>query len=183
MDNTGTFVAYKGSDKLAYVIDDTTGKERVTSHLTFDEAHTSVSAEKQPPMAIALQQSGFQPIKEEVCRIKVKLLTKSAKLPQRGSEQAAGFDLYAKEKTIVKANSQQIIGTGIALEMEPGYHAQISVRSSFATKYKARVEAGLIDSDYRGEVFVIMSNNGDENINIDKGCAIWNSLIEYIITE
>ena len=169
MDNTGTFVAYKGSDKLAYVIDDTTGKERVTSHLTFDEAHTSVSAEKQPPMAIALQQSGFQPNKEEVCRIKVKLLTKSAKVPQRGSEQAAGFDLYAKEKTIVKANSQQIIGTGIALEMEPGYHAQISVRSSFATKYKARVEAGLIDSDYRGEVFVIMSNNGDENINIDKG--------------
>ena len=169
MDNTGTFVAYKGSDKLAYVIDDSTGRERVTSHLNYDEAHSSVPAIKQPPMATALHQSGFVPDREEVCRLKVKLLHKNATLPKKGSAQAAGLDLYAKEDTTVKVGSQKVLETGIALEMEPGYHAQIAVRSSYATKYRARVEAGLIDSDYRGEILVIMSNNGSKDIHIKQG--------------
>jgi hypothetical protein len=46
------------------------------------------------------------------------------------------------------------------------------VRSSYVVKHKARVEAGLIDSDYRGEVFVIMSNNGTSDLDIGMGDRI-----------
>ena len=169
IDNTGKFMAFKGSDKLAYVIDDSTGKERVTSHLNYDEVHQSVQASKQPPMAFALQQSGYTPEKEDLCKVKVKLLHPSAKLPQRGSNGAAAFDIYATKNITIAPNTQQTIGTGIALDIASGYHAQVAVRSSYATKFRARVEAGLIDSDYRGEVFVVMSNNGNKDLQISQG--------------
>ena len=54
MDNTGKSTTYKGSDKIVYVIDDNSGKERVTSHVNYDEAYTSVSANNQPPMATSI---------------------------------------------------------------------------------------------------------------------------------
>jgi dUTP pyrophosphatase len=169
MDSVGRFMTYKGTDKIAYVIDDVTGKERVTTHMNFDEAFMSVPAKDHPPMATAIQQSGYVPSNEEVCRLKIKLLSPSAQVPQRGSAEAAGLDLYTCEATTVKPGGQTIIPTGIALEMPPGYHAQIQIRSSYAAKYQARIEAGLIDSDYRGQVFAIMSNNGNEEIKISSG--------------
>ena len=147
MDSVGRFMTYKGTDKIAYVIDDVTGKERVTTHMNFDEAFMSVPAKDHPPMATAIQQSGYVPTKEEICRLKIKLLSPSAQVPQRGSAEAAGLDLYTCEATQVKPGGQTIIPTGIALEIPPGYHAQIQIRSSYAAKYGARIEAGLIDSD------------------------------------
>ena len=66
IDNVGKFMTYKGNDTLAYVIDDVTGRERVATHLNFDEAYASVPAGKQPPMGVALQQSGYVPEKENI---------------------------------------------------------------------------------------------------------------------
>ena len=66
MDNVGTFMTYKGNNSMAYVIDNATGRERVTTHLNFDEAYVSAPASEQPPMGTALQQSGFKPDQEEV---------------------------------------------------------------------------------------------------------------------
>ena len=169
IDNVGKFMTYKGNDTLAYVIDDITGKERVATHLNFDEAYASVPAGKQPPMGVALQQSGYVPEKEEVCRIKVQLLHKLAKLPVKGSAEAAGFDIHSVQNTIIPPNSQSIIPTGIAVELPAGYHAELKIRSSYATKYRARVEAGIIDSDYRGQVYIVISNNGTDNISISQG--------------
>ena len=172
MDNVGTFMTYKGNNSLAYVIDNATGQERVTTHLNFDEAYVSAPAGEQPPMGTALQQSGFKPEKEDTCHVKVKLVSKHAKCPVRGSEEAAALDVYAAKSLIVQPHDQTTIPTGIALEIPKGYHAELKVRSSFAIKYKARVEAGLIDSDYRCQVFVILSNNGDAPIKISQGDRI-----------
>ena len=172
IDNVGKFMTYKGNDTLAYVIDDVTGRERVATHLNFDEAYASVPAGKQPPMGVALQQSGYVPEKENICRVKVKLLHKAAKLPVKGSVKAAGFDIHSVKNTTITPNSQSIIPTGIALEIPVGYHAELKIRSSFATKYMARVEAGIIDSDYRGQVYIVISNNGTEDIPIDQGDRI-----------
>ena len=127
-------MTYKGNTALAYVIDKTTGRERVTTHLNFDEAYVSAPASEQPPMGVALQQSGFSPKKEELCRLKVKLLSKNAKCPIRGSEEAAALDVFADSNSVVKPHQQSTISTGIALEIPSGYHAKLKVRSSFAVK-------------------------------------------------
>ena len=169
MDSIGRFTAYKGTDKIAYVIDDVTGKERITTHLNYDEAFMSAPVKNQPPMATAIQQSGYIPEQEDVCRVKFKLMHSNAKVPERGTVEAAGLDLYADNTVVVKPGAQTIIPTGVAMELPHGYHAQLHVRSSYAAKYQARVEAGIIDSDYRGQIFVILSNNGQQPIPINQG--------------
>lgn len=64
------------------------------------------------------------------------------------------------------------IGTKIVPEILMGYHGQLYAQSGHVTKYRAHIEAGTIDSDYRGTVFVVMSNNGDSNIDIKVGDCI-----------
>ena len=177
MDNVGTFMTYKGNDKLAYVIDDVSGRERVTSHLNFDEAYMSAPAHKQPPMGAALQQSGYKPEKEDICRVKVKLLQSDAKMPAKGSETAAGFDIHSTTTISIPPDQQAIIPTGLAVEMPTNYHAELKTRSSYAIKYKARVEAGIIDADYRGQIFVVLSNNGHNTIDVTKGDRIAQMII------
>ena len=85
-------------------------------------------------MAVAMQQSGYLPSKEQVCRMKIKLLHKNARLPERGSEEAAGLHLYACDEIIIKPGCQEIIPSGIAVEIPPRYHIQVHARSSLVTK-------------------------------------------------
>jgi dUTP pyrophosphatase len=90
--------------------------------------------------------------------LKVKRLRPEAKLPSRATTGATGFDLYA---CIDGGDSMQLdptpklIGTGIALEVPPGYDAQIRPRSGLSAK-GVGVTLGTVDSDYRGEVMVTM---------------------------
>ena len=63
------------------------------------------------------------------------------------------------------------------MALPKGYHAQLQVRSGYALRHRARVEAGLIDSDYRGQILVLMSNNGNDPIKIESGDRIAQLLI------
>ena len=101
----------------------------------------------------------------------------TAKCPVQASPEAAGFDIYSHEDITITSGDQSKIGTKIALEIPEGYHGQLLVRSGYATKYRARVEAGVIDSDYRGEIFVLISNNGATDMVIHKGDRIAQILI------
>jgi dUTP pyrophosphatase len=121
-------------------------------------------------MASALQQSGYcQVDKPQKCEMKVKLLAPEAKAPVKGSTEAAGWDDYCHEDITIEAGHQSKISTKIAIELPKGYHGQLHVRSSLSTKYCARVEAGIIDSDYRGEIFIILSNNSTVPLILNKG--------------
>jgi deoxyuridine 5'-triphosphate nucleotidohydrolase len=178
MDGTGTFMTYKGTDKISYIIDEVTGKERTATHVTYDEAFASVPASKQPPMATALQQSGYrQELDTGKTTLKIKLLDPTAKPPERGSDNAAGLDMYSHVSTIILPGNQGKISTQVAMEIPLGHHGQLFVRSSYALQYQARVEAGTIDSDYRGEIFIIISNNGPEPLVINKGDRIAQMII------
>jgi dUTP pyrophosphatase len=173
MDGQGLFMTYKGTDKICYVIDEATKKERTVTHITFDKAFSSVHPSKQPPMAGALQQSGFrQEDTVEPCLIKIKLLSPNAKKPIKGSDEAAGWDIHTHESITIPSGGQSKISTHIALEIPSGYYGQLHVHSSLAAKYGARVEAGIIDLDYCGEIFIIMSNNGKNDLTIDEGKRI-----------
>lgn len=98
--------------------------------------------------------------------IPVKILNEYAHLPTRGSEYAAGYDLYAAiEKTIViLPHSTVKIGTGLAFELPENTFAAIFARSGLATKEGLRPAncVGVCDSDYRGEYIVAIHNDTDE---------------------
>ena len=98
--------------------------------------------------------------------IPVKILNEYAHLPTRGSEYAAGYDLYAAiEKTIVILPHSTIkIETGLAFELPKDTFAAIFARSGLATKEGLRPAncVGVCDSDYRGEYIVAIHNDTDE---------------------
>lgn len=105
--------------------------------------------------------------------INVKKLNDFAKLPTRGSEYAAGVDLYAAiDRPIwVAPHSTVKIGTGLAFELPEGVFAAIFARSGIATKRGLRPAncVGVIDSDYRGQVIVALHNDTQYDRDIVPG--------------
>ena len=97
--------------------------------------------------------------------IKVKKLNKNAIIPTRGSEQAAGMDLYAciDSPIIITPHQTVKVGTGLAIELPHGYFGAIFARSGLATKQGLRPAncVGCCDSDYRGEYIVALHNDTD----------------------
>lgn len=104
-------------------------------------------------------------------KVKIKRLHPEAKVPIYGSEEAAGFDLFAVEDKVLEPNEIAVIKTGICLEIAPGYCWQFWDRSGMATK-GIRHFAGLGDSDYRGEFKVVLQNCNKEPYKIEKGDRI-----------
>lgn len=108
--------------------------------------------------------------------IRIKLLRKGAQLPKYGTEGAAGADIYAvlEKPIILEPGERAIIQTGFAMEIPAGLEAQIRPRSGTAIKNGITVlnAPGTIDSDYRGEVGVILMNCGGEDYAINNGDRI-----------
>ena len=93
----------------------------------------------------------------------------TAKMPTRGSEEAAGADLYAcfdegVECVSILPNNTTLIPTGICMEIPDGYVGLVFPRSGLATKQGLTLAncVGVIDSDYRGEIGVALHNNSTE---------------------
>ena len=109
-------------------------------------------------------------------KINIKKLTETAKLPERGSEYAAGYDLFADvEKSVeIKPTETRMIGTGVAMEIPEGYFGGIFARSGLSTKEGLRPAncVGVVDSDYRGEVRVALHNDSETDRYIFKGQKI-----------
>lgn len=125
--------------------------------------------------------------KETVMDIKIKLLTPNAQLPTYGSAEAAGMDLRAdltvedpfqpnlEEKVIsLRPGQRCLVRCGFAMSMPVGYEAQIRPRSGLSLKFGITVHnaPGTIDSDYRGEVGVILWNTSDNVFAIRHGDRI-----------
>ena len=105
--------------------------------------------------------------------INIKLLNENAKVPTRGSEYAAGYDLYAATDYDIEIapHSTVKIGTGISVELPNGTFGAIFARSGLATKKGLRPAncVGVCDSDYRGEYIVPMHNDTDKVMTIASG--------------
>ncbi|MAR93891.1 MAG: dUTP diphosphatase [Euryarchaeota archaeon] len=98
-------------------------------------------------------------------------LSDDAKLPTQGSQQAAGWDLYALEETIVERRKSSMIKTGLAVAIPEGWEGQIRCRSSLGKKGMIMPNGiGTIDSDYRGELMVLATWIGEqESFTVKKG--------------
>lgn len=98
-------------------------------------------------------------------KINIKKLTETAILPERGSEYAAGYDLFAdlEEKIEIQPHETKMIGTGLAMEIPAGYFGGIFARSGLSSKEGLRPAncVGVVDADYRGQVCVALHNDGE----------------------
>ena len=117
-------------------------------------------------------------------KLRVKKLRPEASLPVKGSEQAAGYDLCASEEALVPARGKSLVGTGLAMAIPVGNYGRIAPRSGLAVKNFIDVGAGVVDSDYRGEVKVLLFNFGEVDFKIAKGDRVAQLIIEkYTRTE
>ena len=101
-------------------------------------------------------------------------------MPTKRSARVAGHDLYANEETDVFAKGQAIVGTGIAIRLPHNIYGGIAPRSSPAVKHRLTTNGGVIDSDYRGEVNVVLANLRDPPYRVEKGDRIAQLIIKKI---
>lgn len=103
-------------------------------------------------------------------------MTTTAKIPTRGSEYAAGYDLYADitKELVIEPHETAKIGTGLSIEIPDGYFGAVFARSGLAAKQALRPAncVGVCDSDYRGEYIVALHNDGTQARTINPGDRI-----------
>ena len=109
-------------------------------------------------------------------RIRIKKLSPDAALPEyaHGPAEDAGMDLRAIEGATLHPHVPVAVPTGIAIELSPGYEAQVRPRSGLALKHAITLpnSPATIDPGYRGEIRVIMLNLGLVDYQIEKGDRI-----------
>lgn len=118
--------------------------------------------------------------------LQVKLLHENAKVPTRGSGGAIGWDLYAAVHAYaslpvleyIRPHSTVKVPTGISIAIPHGYYGRVAPRSGLAAKQGVDILAGVIDSDYRGEVMVLLHNTTDRDILVDVGKPIAQLILE-----
>ena len=104
-------------------------------------------------------------------------------LPSYETSEAAGMDLRAavpeEAPLTLKPGARELVPTGFAMAIPPGFEAQIRPRSGLALKHGLSLvnAPGTVDSDYRGEIKIILINQGDEDFEISRGMRIAQMII------
>jgi dUTP pyrophosphatase len=135
----------------------------------------SPSAEPASPAVPKLASSSQPPLL-------IKKLSDEATTPTRGSAFAAGYDLYASKDTTVPAHGKVLVSTDISIACPEGTYGRIAPRSGLASKHFIDTGAGVIDSDYRGEVKVLLFNHASDDFPIKHGDRIAQLVLERIYT-
>ncbi|MDR1915317.1 MAG: dUTP diphosphatase [Synergistaceae bacterium] len=109
-----------------------------------------------------------------IVKIKRDAAALGAPLPEYATPDSAGMDLRSAERAEIAPGSYLSVGTGLHLEIPNGYEGQVRPRSGLALKHGVTLlnSPGTIDSDYRGEVRVILINHGDKNFMVEPGDRI-----------
>lgn len=95
-------------------------------------------------------------------------------LPRYATTGSAGMDVLSAEQLSLKPGQRHAVATGLALAIPAGFEIQVRPRSGLALKHGITVPntPGTIDSDYRGELKIILINHGDESFAIERGDRI-----------
>ena len=118
--------------------------------------------------------------------IRVKILREGAKLPTYGTAEAAGADLHAclEAPVTIAPGGSAFLPTGVALEVPKGCAGLIYARSGMACKrgLAPANKVGVVDSDYRGEITVVLYNHGSQPQTVENGERIAQFIITPVLT-
>jgi dUTP pyrophosphatase len=110
--------------------------------------------------------------------IHIKLLSDFARVPTQATPFSAGYDLYAAEAITVPRLGRKLIKTNISMAIPMNHYGRIAPRSGLAFKFGIDVLAGVIDSDYRGDIGVILYNT---DANVDFQVLVGDKIAQIII--
>ena len=100
--------------------------------------------------------------------------------PAYASEGAAGADLRAAEDVNLAPGARAAVATGVHVEIPPGHVGLVWPRSGLAVRHGLDTLAGVIDSDYRGEVRVVLVNHGPDPVTLARGDRIAQLLVQRV---
>ena len=89
-------------------------------------------------------------------------LLPGGKIPQKSTEGAAGYDVFTYEDRVIIPGKRGVFPLGFQCAIEKGYYGQLKIRSGIALRNEVTVDAGTIDSDYRGPVKILSVNHSDK---------------------
>jgi len=112
----------------------------------------------------------------------IKKLSEKGRAPTRGSEYAAGYDIYSAHNTIIPARGKALVDTDISISVPAGTYGRIAPRSGLASKNFIDVGAGVIDADYRGQVKILLFNHSDTDFVVGEGDRVAQLILERIYT-
>ncbi|WVN89054.1 uncharacterized protein L203_104270 [Cryptococcus depauperatus CBS 7841] len=113
-------------------------------------------------------------------KMDVQLLSDRATLPTHGSVFAAGIDLYSAESKTIPAKGRALVDLQLSIAVPPGHYGRIAPRSGLASKHGIQTGAGVIDSDYRGPVMVLLFNHSDVDFEVNPKDRIAQLILERI---
>lgn len=115
-------------------------------------------------------------------KVNIKRLDERLPLPEYQTSGSSGFDLYSSLDCVLAPGDFKMVPTGIALEIPSGYEGEVRARSGLASKFGIGVlnSPGTIDSDYRGEIKVILFNFGKGEFKIERGDRIAQLIISRV---
>jgi len=108
------------------------------------------------------------------------LLGEGASLPEYASAGAAGADLRASEPVEIAPGARAAVPTAVRLQIPPGHVGLVWPRSGLAVRHGIDTMAGVIDSDYRGEVRVVLVNHGEEPFRVARGDRVAQLLLQRV---
>ena len=98
----------------------------------------------------------------------------------RGSARAAGYDLCVASNSVIPSRGKGTVETGLAVSLPPGTYARIAPHSGLAIRNFIDFGAGVLDSDYRGEIKVVLFNHSAEDFVVQVGDWIARLILERI---
>lgn len=107
-------------------------------------------------------------------------LSSDAKIPSKGSPGSAGYDLHSLGNYTIRAGERGLVKTGIAIQIPNDCYARVAPRSGLTFKHGINVGAGVIDSDYRADIGVILFNHSKDDFTVNQGDRIAQLIFEKI---
>lgn len=114
--------------------------------------------------------------------LRVKVVDPGATLPKRQSAGAAGYDLATSETFDLLPGQRRLVRTGLCVAVPEGTYGRVAPRSGLAVRHGIQTLAGVVDSDYRGELGVVLINHGNEPFRAVRGDRIAQLVIERVDT-
>lgn len=115
--------------------------------------------------------------------LKVQLRSENAIAPTKGSQHAAGYDIYSSADYMIPAMGQGMVPTDVSFTVPVGTYGRIAPRSGLAVKHGIQTGAGVVDRDYTGEVKIILFNHSQRDFEIKKGDRVAQLILEKIVDD